>query len=180
VNYYGAKELAESFRTVRKNTINIAQDLPEEKYSFRAAPNTRSVGEILAHISLAYNFQHQIHGQEKRTSLDGFNFPALMRRLVAEEKLQRSKEQVIEMLRESGEKWAGWVEGLTDSFLAERVQMPTGATPSSRSRFEMILSVKEHEMHHRGQLMLIERMVGIVPHLTREMQARMTAATAKN
>jgi uncharacterized damage-inducible protein DinB len=43
----------------------------------------------------------------------------------------------------------------------------------------MILSVKEHEMHHRGQLMLIERMVGIVPHLTREMQSRMAAATAK-
>jgi uncharacterized damage-inducible protein DinB len=43
----------------------------------------------------------------------------------------------------------------------------------------MILSVKEHEMHHRGQLMLIERMIGIVPHLTRDMQARFAAATAK-
>ncbi|MGH9691363.1 MAG: hypothetical protein ACRD4C_09840 [Candidatus Acidiferrales bacterium] len=32
--------------------------------------------------------------------------------------------------------------------------------------------MKEHEMHHRRQRMLIERMVGIVPHLTREMQAR--------
>jgi hypothetical protein len=29
----------------------------------------------------------------------------------------------------------------------------------------MILSVKEHEMHHRGQLMLIERVLGITPHL---------------
>jgi uncharacterized damage-inducible protein DinB len=53
-------------------------------------------------------------------------------------------------------------------------------TPSAKSRFEMILSVKEHEMHHRGQLMLIERMVGIVPHLTREMQARMATATARS
>jgi uncharacterized damage-inducible protein DinB len=42
----------------------------------------------------------------------------------------------------------------------------------------MLLSVKEHEMHHRGQLMLIERIIGIVPHLTREMQARMAAAGA--
>jgi uncharacterized damage-inducible protein DinB len=54
--------------------------------------------------------------------------------------------------------------------------MPAGATPTSKTRFEMILSVKEHEMHHRGQLMLMERMVGIVPHLTREMQARMSTA----
>jgi len=37
----------------------------------------------------------------------------------------------------------------------------------------MILSVKEHEMHHRGQLMLIQRMLKIVPHLTRNMEARL-------
>jgi uncharacterized damage-inducible protein DinB len=37
----------------------------------------------------------------------------------------------------------------------------------------MIMSVKEHEMHHRGQLMLVERMLGIVPDLPRAMQARM-------
>jgi uncharacterized damage-inducible protein DinB len=180
LNYYGAKELAESFRTVRKNTITIAQELPEGKYSFRPAANSRSVGELLAHISLAYTFQYQIHGQERRSSLQGFDFPSLMQRLAAEEKVQRSKDQTIEMLSNSGEKLAAWLEGLTDSFLAERVEMPTGATPSSRSRFEMILSVKEHEMHHRGQLMLIERIVGLVPHLTREMQAHMTAATAKS
>lgn len=27
-------------------------------------------------------------------------------------------------------------------------------------------------MHHRGQLMLIQRMLGIVPHLTRQREAR--------
>jgi uncharacterized damage-inducible protein DinB len=44
----------------------------------------------------------------------------------------------------------------------------------------MLLSVKEHEMHHRGQLMLIERILGIVPHLTRERQTRMAGAAAKS
>jgi hypothetical protein len=34
-------------------------------------------------------------------------------------------------------------------------------------------------MHHRGQLMLIERMLGIVPHLTRDMQARFAAAAGQ-
>jgi hypothetical protein len=32
-------------------------------------------------------------------------------------------------------------------------------------------------MHHRAQLMMIERMLGIVPHLTRQMQERMAAIT---
>jgi len=44
----------------------------------------------------------------------------------------------------------------------------------------MIASVKEHEMHHRGQLMLIERMIGIVPHLTRQMQDRMAQAQQRS
>jgi uncharacterized damage-inducible protein DinB len=99
-----------------------------------------------------------------------------MQRLKAEEKVPRTKEQTLELLRTSGEKWAGWVEGLTEDFLAEQVAMPPAGTPPSRSRFDMILSVKEHEMHHRGQLMLVERMIGIVPHLTRDMQARIAAA----
>jgi uncharacterized damage-inducible protein DinB len=180
MNYYAAKELAESFRTVRKNTLIIAQDIPQEKYAFRAAPDTRSVGEMLAHIALAHNFQYQVHATERRTTLEGFDFPSLVKRFTAEEKEPRSKDQILEMLRSSGEKWAGWVEGLTEDFLAEQVQMPSGMTPPSKSRFEMILSVKEHEMHHRGQLMLIERLFGIVPHMTREMQSRLAAAAAKS
>jgi hypothetical protein len=41
----------------------------------------------------------------------------------------------------------------------------------------MLLGVKEHEMHHRAKLMLTERLIGIVPHLTRARQQRQTATT---
>jgi uncharacterized damage-inducible protein DinB len=40
----------------------------------------------------------------------------------------------------------------------------------------MLLGTKEHEMHHRAQLTVIERLLGIVPHLTRKRQMRETAA----
>ena len=179
MNYYAAQELAESFRTVRKNTILIAQDVPEEKYGFRAFPEARSVGELLAHIAFACGMQYQLHAVERRSSFEGFDLASFIQRAKAEEKQARSKEQIVEMLRSSGEKWAGFIEGLSENFLAEQVQMPPGSTPPARSRFEMILSAKEHEMHHRGQLMLLERLFGIVPHLTREMQARMAAAGIK-
>jgi uncharacterized damage-inducible protein DinB len=178
MNYYSAKEMADSFRIVRKNTVVIAQDLPAERYAFRATPETRSVGEVLAHIALSHNFQYQVHAVEHRDTLEGFDFPSMMKRFAAEEKEPRTKDQIVDMLQSSGEKWSGWLQGLTDEFMAEQVQMPAGMTPPVKSRFEMILSVKEHEMHHRGQLMLIERLVGIVPHMTREMQSRLAAAAA--
>jgi uncharacterized damage-inducible protein DinB len=179
MTYYGAKQLAESFRTVRKNTILIAEDIPEARYSFRAAPDARSVSELLTHIAVAYNIHNQIHAVERRTTLEGFDFPSYLQRVMAEEQQKRSKAQIIELLRSNGEKWAQWLEGLSDGILAEMVSMPAMMAVPPKSRFEMLLSVKEHEMHHRGQLMLLERMLGIVPHLTRDMQARFAAATAK-
>lgn len=42
---YGAKEMAESFRTVRRNTIQVARDIPEDPYGFRAAEGAMTVGE---------------------------------------------------------------------------------------------------------------------------------------
>jgi uncharacterized damage-inducible protein DinB len=178
MNYYGGKELAESFRTVRKNTLEIAQDIPEDKYSFRPMPESRSVAELLAHIAVSNGFQKKIQAEDRLTTLAGFDFPSLMKRLSAEEKAPRTKAQLIELLTTDGEAWAKWMEGLDENFLGEVVTMPPGGTPPSRTRFDMILSVKEHEMHHRGQLMLIERILGITPHLTRRMQERFAAASA--
>ena len=74
---------------------------------------------------------------------------------------------MLDLLKTEGEAWAGFLEGVSEEFLAERFTMPPGATPAAKSRLEMLLSVKEHEMHHRGQLMVAQRLLGIVPHLTR-------------
>ena len=173
MNYYGAKELVEGFQTVRKNTLRIAEDLPEEKYGFRPAPGCRNVAETLAHIASASRFQHKIHAVERRTTLVGIDFAALMSEFQADEKRPRSKSELLELLRSEGDKTSQWLAGLSDAFLAERVAMPPGQSPASKSRFEMILGIKEHEMHHRGQLMVMERILGIVPHLTKERENRL-------
>jgi len=174
--YYGAKELAASARVVRNNTLTIAEEIPEDKYGFKPVPEYRSVAQLLTHIALSYQFQYEFHAVDRRTSFDGIDFPSLMARLGAEESKVRTKAQIKDLLQKEGEKWAGFVEGLSETFLSQMVAMPPGSTPPQKSRFEMILSVKEHEMHHRGQLMLLERLLGIIPHLTRERQARMAQA----
>ena len=175
MNYYGGKDLANSFRTVRKNTITIAEEIGEQHYGFSPAPDVRTVAQTLVHIGLSPRMAQQIHGQ-RLTTLAGFDFPGLMQKIIAEEKVTRNKAQIVAFLREEGEKLASWLDGLSDDFLGEQVAMPPGMHPASKSRFEMLLGVKEHEMHHRGQLMLIERMIGVVPHLTRQMQERMARA----
>jgi uncharacterized damage-inducible protein DinB len=177
MTYYGAKELADSLRVVRKNTLKIAEDIPEAQYGFRATPDSRSVGELLAHIALGYRFHKLVHAEEHRLTLSGLDYGALVAGLRGEEARLATKAQILDALAENGRAWASWIESLPEDFLAERVEVP-GEPPSSKSRFEMLLSTKEHEMHHRGQLMLIERLLGIVPHLTRERQARAQARPA--
>jgi uncharacterized damage-inducible protein DinB len=178
MTYYGGKEMAAAFRTVRGNTLQVAEEIPEDKYSTRGCSDTRTVAQLLTHIALGPRFQLSMQ-QNKVTDLKTVNFPALMQEITAEEAKPRTKAEIIAFLKSEGEKFATFVEGLSESFLAEPVTMPPGATPATKSRFEMLLSPKEHEMHHRGQLMLIQRTLGLVPHLTRQMQERMAQIAAQ-
>src|SRR6516225_6091656 len=102
MSLYGAKQLAESMRTVRKNTILVAEDIPEKDYSYRPTPDSRSVSETLVHIaSLAYR-DHFLHEQDRRSSLEGFDFGSLIKKSELEEKRPRSKEQILDLLRTEG------------------------------------------------------------------------------
>lgn len=174
MTYYGARNLADSFRTVRKNTLTIAQEIPEEKYSFRAAPDVMSVGELLAHLAVSPMWQIEVHGQ-KIEHIDFAFFGARIQQVKAEEQALRSKADIIRALTENGERFAAFLETVDEATLASTVTFPPPIQPASKTRFEMLLGPKEHEMHHRGQLMLIQRMLGQVPELTRRRQAAMAA-----
>ena len=178
MTYYGPKDLAAAFRTVRNNTIQIAEEIPEEKYSFEPAPGVRKVGQTLVHIANSYRFNYQVHGVEKRTSMVGFDFPTFIASVMADEQKPRTKAEIIQLLKESGDTVEKWLGSLSEDFLAQSVAMPPHGQPASRTRFEMLSGIKEHEMHHRGQLMLVQRMLGITPHLTRQMQERFAAMQA--
>ena len=79
---------------------------------------------------------------------------------------------MINALETDGEAFASFLDSLGDDALGQLVSFPEPDKNPSKTRFEMLLGVKEHEMHHRGQLMLIQRQLGIVPHLTRARAAR--------
>ena len=51
MSLYGIRQLGDGFRTVRRNTIQLAEEIPESKYDYRPAPPSRSVAETLVHIA---------------------------------------------------------------------------------------------------------------------------------
>jgi uncharacterized damage-inducible protein DinB len=170
MTYYGSKQLADSFRTVRGNTVIIANEIPEDKYSYKATADVMSVGELLAHLAVSPMWHIELHGK-KMLELDFAFFSDRMQQAAAEADALKSKAAIVKALTDKGEEFAAFVGGLDEATLSQTVKSPV----VSRTRFEMLLGAKEHEMHHRGQLMLIQRMIGQVPELTRRRQAMMAA-----
>lgn len=180
MTYYGAKHLAEGFRTVRKNTITIAEEIPADKYHFRATPDVMSVAEMLAHVAASYLWQIEAHGRHM-PMMEMANFVAWREQAAAAEKalVAGGRDAILRGLKENGDKMAAFLESLDEQTLAEPVAFAPPAQPPTKTRFEMLLGIKEHEMHHRGQLMVVQRLLGQVPHLTRARQQMRAAATQR-
>ena len=172
--FYGARQLADSIRTVRRNTVLISEDISEVDYVFRSTPDSRSVSEILTHILFFSHFDRALQEKKYVTEPGKFDLAKFLKESESEERKRYSKSELVNLLKETGESWAQWVESLSEDDLSQQVAQPGGVP---KTLFEMILGTKEHEMHHRAQLTVIERLLGIVPHLTRRRGSAQVAVT---
>src|ERR1700679_3531510 len=80
---YGGKELANGFRTVRKNTIQVAEDIPESQYDHVPAPDCRSVGRMLTHVAISTRVWDEIHRKQRLTTMVGVNFLGMLDQFAA-------------------------------------------------------------------------------------------------
>ena len=174
MTYYGAQQLADSFRTVRKNTILIAQDIPGDKYTHRPADGARTVAQMLVHVACSPGLFWESPFDSGVKDFTTFDFMAPAREIEREEATARSKDEIVDLLTRNGEQFARFLESRSEAELSGMFKSPmSSGQPSMKSGLELLLGAKEHEMHHRAQLMLIERQLGIIPHLTRQMNAMM-------
>ena len=177
MTYYGGKELAAAFRTVRKNTVKIAEEIPDDKYDFKAAPGSAQRSRRRSSTwRCRRGSSHYVHSN-KITDMQTVNFQELFGPMTAEEGKPRTKAEIVELLKTDGEQFAAFLEGLPERSQRaghDAARARAGAKTASRC----CCRPKEHEMHHRAQLMTIQRMIGQVPHLTRQMQERMAQMQA--
>ena len=158
MTYYGAKEIAASFRVVRNNTLKIAEEIPEDKYSFRPAEGSRTIAQTLIHISNAHRFALEIHHNNLRSTMEGFNFPAFIGPIAASEQEPMTKAQIVARLTAAGEEFETWVKTLSPESLMK-------PTPESMQKFAPTVS---HILHmagthlgmHMGQMQVVRRKLG--------------------
>ena len=152
---------------------------PKNKYGFKPAPES----QVDRPDAGAHRRRHDVSddaARQARFRLEKVNFAEIMKKVGAEEAKPRTKAEIVALLKESGEKFAASPRGAGRFVPRRGHHVAARAQSRRRGRVSTCCSAaKEHEMHHRAQLMMMQRMIGIVPHLTRAAQERMARFQAQ-
>jgi uncharacterized damage-inducible protein DinB len=150
-----------SWREVRAGLIDEASQIPEDKFSFCAAEGMRSVAGLLQHLVESQKF---LVGEACRSDTN------LLRKPFAEQ-----IKDYAPNVRDASDKIA--ILTLLETAMEEsesQLREHADEMKNSKKRFDGTEMTKlafmsfaiAHEMYHRGQLTVYERLLGIEPMLT--------------
>lgn len=166
------ENVCEQWQDVRNGLIKEVEQIPAEQMGFRPAPESRTVIELLHHI---IETQRILAGEMCRENTNfQRGFPALIADFVGNVKEATTKEAVLELLSSSLEETKSMVVGFGDANF-EKTMTRFDGKPCAK--LEMLNFTVSHEMYHRGQLTVYERLLGIEPALTQFFRKMMSASS---
>jgi uncharacterized damage-inducible protein DinB len=139
-----------------KRLVDMAEDFPEDKYSFKAQKDERTFGENLVHVADEdYRLLSAIKGAPmgpaggKQLSFDDF----------------KTKEAVVKLIKQVVADGAALLEQQGNAGLSREVKYPYGNFMVHAST--AWLDAIEHSAEHYGQLVVYYRVAGMVPPASR-------------
>ena len=135
------------FTGIRKRTERLVPLIPRERIEWRAAPGGMSFGDLLRHIAGTerWMWAENVAGRPAR-------FPG------HDESLAPGYEATCAYFTRLHAESLEIFAALTPSDLERPVQTPAGA---SLPAWKWLRAMVEHEAHHRGQLYLMLRLIGV-------------------
>ena len=136
-----AKALTTTMANVNKQILDMAEDFPADKYSFKAKPEVRSFAEVIVHVMSGTVYAAKAgRGENVQWS-------------ELDPKAYSGKPAIVDALKRA----------ISDN------DSTLKATPASRfaASPEPWLAVIEHTAEHYGQLVVYYRLNGIVPPASR-------------
>lgn len=145
-------DFLDEVRQSRAYTLECALAMPEDKYGFRPAADTRTFGQQMVHISESFPGLYELLIEGKTAPTHAFS--------EAGKEQVGSKEDVVRRLNEG----FGYVERaalrLKVKSLEDVIQGVGGREMTKRRALRFLL---DHTTHHRGQAVIYLRMSGIRP-----------------
>ena len=151
------EEMLDFWKEVRTGLIAELAQIPAEQFGFQATPESRSVAGIIRHIVEVQKFST---GELCRPDTDFTRVPIrdLVERHAAEAHSGGDKEELIGSLRSTMESAEAALRTFGEEALREKVQY--GKTVS---KLNILYYYITHEMYHRGQICVYERLMQIEP-----------------
>lgn len=132
--------------------IRLAEAIPAEKYSWRPAPDVRSIAEVFLHVCAANYNVYTVVGAKAPEGLD----------VKGLEKSTTEKAKVVATLKDSFAHAKRAITAMPDADLEKSLDW-FGGKNTERG---VLLFVVRHAAEHLGQSIAYARMVGVVPPWT--------------
>lgn len=166
------EHVLDSWRKVRYDSAAAVEEFPAEDFAFRPTPDVDSFAQIAIHIlNAGAGLTGMMLSGETDFTAPGFRdrlkakFTTLTPESGAAEIAQAMRESIDERTAALAQQPAEWW-----------AQTMTWFDGSQMTRQEMLVFFKEHELTHRSQLFLYQRLKGLVPVTTRRRRAMQAAS----
>ncbi len=143
---------------LQKKFVDLADAIPQEKYTWRPGNGVRSVSEVFLHVAGA---NYAIPGFMGTPIPAGLDLKTL-------EKSTTDKSQVINQLNKSFESAEAAVEGMTNADFAK----PLKKLGPDANYGDVVYLLVTHAHEHLGQSIAYARMNGVVPPWTAAAQKK--------
>jgi len=157
------------WKNARSGFITEVERIPEEKFTYRPTPETRTVAELLQHVIGAQKF---FVGECCRpdTNLMRRPFPEHTKAYGEGVDEVTDKSRLIQLMRSSMDEAEKTITSHADGLN----EIMTGLDGRPLPKLAFMMFGMSHEMYHRGQFTVYERLLNVEPALT-EMFRKMTA-----
>jgi len=164
------EQVVDQWQDVRNGLIKEVELIPAEQMSFKPAAESRSVIELLQHV---VESERVLAGEMCRDNTNfERGFPEMMAEFAGGVKDATNKDALIELLRSSMEETKKSVLSFGDTGFEKIMTRFDG---KQCPKLTMLNFTVAHEMYHRGQLTVYERLLGIEPALTQLIRKMMSA-----
>ena len=156
------ENLIENWKEVRKGLISEVSQIPADQFLFRARAESRSVTEILHHVLEA---EQVLIGEVCREDTDFARLPfaQLVAEYAGDIQTIEGKENLLERLRNNFKLTEGRLRSFGEEALHKEMRRLDGRVMSKMAFLNFTIS---HEMYHRGQITVYERLLYIEPAIT--------------
>jgi uncharacterized damage-inducible protein DinB len=163
------EEMLDFWKEVRAGLIGEFVQIPAEQFGFQPTPESRSVAGIIRHI---VGVQEFLTGELCRPDTDFARVPIreLAEKHAAVAHTGGDKEELIGSLRSTMESAEAALRGFGEEALREKVQYG-----KMMSKLDILYLYITHEMYHRGQITVYERLLQIEPAATAKVRELLAA-----